>query len=148
MMEEATIENLLSEYGQILEVPVGISMWPMLKNREDQILIKSVSFPLHVNDVVLFKRENGQYVLHRIIKIRHNDYVIRGDNCLDNEYGITDNQIIGVLQGFYKGDHYIDCYKSLAYKVYVLICRITFLPRVLVKRVFMLLKKLKREKGN
>ena len=36
-------------------------------------------------------------MLHRILKVRPNDYVICGDNRYNKEYGITDRHIIGVL---------------------------------------------------
>jgi hypothetical protein len=47
--------------------------------------------------VPLYKRDNGQYVLHRILKVREHDYVICGDNRWKKEYGISDRHIIGVL---------------------------------------------------
>lgn len=139
-MDNLSFEEILSKHGQIVKTPTGCSMRPMLKNKEDHVVIESICAPLRVNDVVLFKRDNGQYVLHRIIKIRQNDFVIRGDNCIENEYGITENQIIGKLKGFFKGNHYIDCDKSIIYKLYVLIWRITFFPRAFIIRLFVLLK--------
>ena len=36
-------------------------------------------------------------MLHRIVKVREQDYVICGDNCIRREFGITDSQIVGVL---------------------------------------------------
>ena len=45
----------------------------------------------------LFKRDNGQYVLHRVMWVRKNDYVICGDNQWYLERGITDKHILGVL---------------------------------------------------
>jgi len=47
----------------------------------------------------LYRRDSGQYVLHRILKVRENDYVICGDNRWHKEYGISDRHIIGVLTG-------------------------------------------------
>lgn len=48
-------------------------------------------------DVPLYRRDSGQYVLHRILKVRKNDYVLCGDNRWRREIGITDRHIIGVL---------------------------------------------------
>ena len=36
-------------------------------------------------------------MLHRILKVRENDYVICGDNRWQRETGITDRHILGVL---------------------------------------------------
>jgi hypothetical protein len=49
--------------------------------------------------VVLYRRPNGQHVLHRILKVRQNDYVICGDNRRVREFGVPDEWIIGVLTG-------------------------------------------------
>lgn len=132
------IEELLLQECLILEVPTGFSMWPMLKNKTDQIVISSISAPLKIHDVILYKRTNGQYVLHRIIKINKKGYVIRGDNCINSEYDISDEQIFGILQGFYKRDRYIDCENSFLYKFYVLFWRLTFVPRVGIMQVLKL----------
>lgn len=133
---DSKIEEILASDGQILRLPVGRSMWPMLRHRRDQMIIDSITAPPRVNDVVLYKRANGQYVLHRIIKVRAEDYIIRGDNCLENEYGITDREIIGILRGFYRGERYIDCRTHLGYKCYVSVWRLTYLPRTLLKRAW------------
>ncbi len=39
-------------------------------------------------------------MLHRVVEVREHDYVILGDNCLNKEYGIRDEDIIGVLTAF------------------------------------------------
>ena len=36
-------------------------------------------------------------MLHRVLKVRENDYVLCGDNRWRKEYGITDRHILGVL---------------------------------------------------
>lgn len=48
---------------------VGVSMMPLLRQGKDLMVIENVQDgrPLHRLDSVLFKRRNGQYVLHRIM---------------------------------------------------------------------------------
>ena len=48
-------------------------------------------------DAILYRRDNGRYVLHRIVAVRPDGYVLRGDNCLRKEYGIREEQVLGVL---------------------------------------------------
>ena len=56
--------------------------------------------------------------MHRVVKVCPDHYVIIGDNRLEKEY-VTDDMVIGVLKGFYKGGKkYIDLEKSRAYKAY------------------------------
>ena len=141
-MEErrSNIEEIIERDGQILEMPVGVSMWPMLKNRRDAIVIQKVARPLKTNDVVLYKRSNNRYVLHRIIRIDGDSLVIRGDNCDRSERDVKTGDVIGVLQGFYKGKRYIDCDRNRGYKIYVFLCRATYLPRIPVRKAFRIIK--------
>ena len=37
-----------------------------------------------------------------VSSIYEENYVICGDNCLYREYGVTDEDIVGVLTGFYR----------------------------------------------
>ena len=48
-------------------------------------------------DAILYRRDNGRYVLHRILAVCPDSYVLRGDNCLRKEYGIREDQVLGVL---------------------------------------------------
>jgi phage repressor protein C with HTH and peptisase S24 domain len=89
-------EDIINEQGQLVYTNVGDSMYPMIKPR-DLLVIKKVTAPLKKNDIPLYKRDSGQYVLHRIVKIKNGEYYICGDNRAFIERGITDRHIIGVL---------------------------------------------------
>ena len=89
-------ENIINEQGQLVYTNVGDSMYPLIKPR-DLLVIKKVTAPLKKNDIPLYKRDSGQYVLHRIVKIKNGEYFICGDNRAFIERGITDRHIIGVL---------------------------------------------------
>lgn len=89
-------EDIINEQGQLVYTNVGDSMYPLIKPR-DLLVIKKVTAPLKKNDIPLYKRDSGQYVLHRIIKIKNGEYYICGDNRAFIERGITDRHIIGVL---------------------------------------------------
>ena len=95
-MSESSFEKVIEEKGELIYTNVGDSMYPLIKPR-DLLVIKKVDRPLRRLDIPLYKRDNGQYVLHRIIKVRKNDYLICGDNRTCVEEGITDRHIIGVL---------------------------------------------------
>ncbi len=127
-VEGNRIAEALETQGQILSVPVGISMWPMLRNRRDHIVIKKLDRPLRKYDVPMYRRPNGQYVLHRIIRIggRRGQYVICGDNLWRREYEVTDSDIIGILVGFFRGEKYIDCEKNRGYRCYVYVWRFLY----------------------
>ncbi|MBO4979368.1 MAG: S24/S26 family peptidase [Clostridia bacterium] len=110
------MEEYLKENGIYVGLTRGISMRPMLREGRDTILISPVSGRLKKYDVPLYRR-GEDYVLHRVVKVREQDYVICGDNCLRREYGITDEQLVGVLSGFRRGDRYVEI-DSMCYRLY------------------------------
>jgi len=95
-MSKASFEDIIESKGQLIYTNVGDSMYPLIQER-DLLVIKKAELPLKKYDVPLYKRDNGQYVLHRIIAIKNGEYIICGDNRAGREYGITDRHIIGVL---------------------------------------------------
>lgn len=122
------IEDVIKEEGLFVSTTVGTSMYPMLRNRRDTIIVEPYEGRLKKYDVPLYKR-GTDYILHRIIEVRPDSYVILGDNCIQKEYGITDEQILGVLTGFYRGSKKIDM-NGRAYTLYVRIwCRLYPLRR-------------------
>ncbi len=98
-MNKSTFEEQIQKNGKLIYTNVGDSMMPLIRQDKDLLIIEKVNGRLKKYDVPLYKRDSGQYVLHRILKVRENDYVICGDNRWRREYGITDRHIIGVLTG-------------------------------------------------
>lgn len=95
-MTESSFEQVLAERGELIYTNVGHSMYPLIKPR-DLLVIRKTEGRLKRLDIPLYKRDSGRYVLHRIVKVRENDYLLCGDNCFDIEPGITDRHILGVL---------------------------------------------------
>ena len=96
-MPTRKFEDIIAEKGQLIYTNVGDSMYPLIQPR-DLLVIKKLSRPLRRYDVLLYKRDSGQYVLHRIMKIeKDGSYVMCGDNRSGLEHSITDRHVIGVL---------------------------------------------------
>ena len=92
-------------------------MRPMLKQNRDLVTIRPVSGRLKKYDVPLYRKKGGGYLLHRIIAVTENGYVIRGDNTYVKELNVTDNDIVGVLTAFKrKGKDYT--VESKGYRLY------------------------------
>ena len=119
-----SIEEGLKKNGYHASTTSGYSMYPLLRDRRDNIVVRPCSGRLKKYDVPLYKRGN-EYVLHRIIKVLPDGYVICGDNCIDKEYNIKDENILGVLTEVYRNNKKINM-DGLPYKIYVRMCR--FLP--------------------
>lgn len=143
------METVLKEEGVLVSTMSGTSMEPMLRNRTDTVVIKPFEGRLRKYDVALF-RYNSQYVLHRIVKVCKDSYIMRGDNCEQKEVGVTDAQVLGVLTEFYRGDKRVDL-DGWNYKIYVWIhCKSYYLRWILrrVKRIGMKVLGLIRKEGN
>lgn len=93
-----TIELELARTGYLVYTNKGASMMPLLRQNRDLMVIEAKKPHLRCRrlDAVLFKRDNGQYVLHRVLKVRPRDYLIVGDNCYQREY-VDDDHILGIL---------------------------------------------------
>ena len=117
-MNKSTFEEEIRRNGTIIYTNVGDSMMPFIRQGRDVLVISRAEGRLKLYDVPLYKRDSGQYVLHRILKVRENDYVICGDNRCSREYGITDRHIIGVLTGIIRDGREIPV-TDRKYRIYV-----------------------------
>jgi len=141
-MIKTTYEDFLEKNGEMTYSNVGISMLPLLKEGRDLFTVwKKGRKRCKKYDVVLYRRPPNSYVLHRIIEVRENDYVILGDNCLNKEYGITDDDIIGVMTSYVHNGkkHSVN---ELIYRIYSLIWVDLAAVRVFLMRVRIKLKRL------
>ena len=105
-MEDITnIRRELKERGQVFRITRGVSMEPLLRERETLADIRACdkegtdgkeckNVP-KIGDAVLFERVGGQLVLHRILKEKDGNYYICGDNCAYGEW-VKESQILGV----------------------------------------------------
>ena len=130
------IEETLRGGGEVAFTPAGYSMLPMLRNRQDKIILVQPPLQLKKYDIPLYRRENGQFVLHRVVAVKKDSYALCGDNQWQVEYGIRYEQIVGVVKAFYRGDKYIDCNVGKTYRLYCVIWT-KLLP---VRRIFFKLK--------
>lgn len=117
-MMNTTIEQELETHGRGYFQTVGDSMEPILHNRFSTVVIEKPDRPLKVNDVVLFRRPNGAYVLHRIVKVRDKDFLICGDNRIYRE-PVPKAWVLGLMNGYFNGETYVDCGTDRAYLAYV-----------------------------
>lgn len=135
-----SVEKALLENGVYVGKTQGDSMLPMLKEGRDTVVVVKPSFPLKKYDVPLYRR-GGHLTMHRIIKVTKKGYIICGDNRDNLEKDITDNDIIGVLEGFYRDGVYIRV-KDEAYVRYSKnICRRVYF-RIVKKYIKIILRKL------
>jgi signal peptidase I len=108
----------------------GTSMLPMLKTG-DLVTIKKVE-SLQKGDIVLFRRFDESFVLHRIIRVNNDSYDIVGDHQGIVEKNVLFGQMIGVVISYNKNgkEHHM---KNLRYKLYKALVRITLLRKIFAR---------------
>ena len=149
------IEDVINNQGFFAGTTVGVSMYPMLRNRRDTIVLKPKSGRLKKFDVPLYK-VGEKYVLHRVIKVLPDCYVIRGDNLIVKER-VKDEEILGVLSEFYRNPKNIGTTSAKSfenakpvdmngfkYKLYVRVWHYSFPIRFVYKKCRHLLGRIKR----
>lgn len=93
---EPIIREKLNNGGTV-QIPItGSSMLPLLVQGRDSVIL-ALADEVNVGDIIFYKRDDGHFVLHRIIDKDENGFILCGDNQWIKEYGITDRHIIGVV---------------------------------------------------
>lgn len=94
------IEEVVSTDGEFRLYPKGTSMLPLIRQGKDSVILVKPSL-LSSKDIVLYKRSNDQFVLHRIIKINGDDLILCGDNQSELEKGIKSTDVIAKVKAVY-----------------------------------------------
>lgn len=116
-MSEMNVERLLEQQGFIVAPVSGDSMLPMLDEKKDSVRVVPIKRALEKYDLPLYRRPGGKLVLHRIIEVRKNHYIICGDNRKKLEK-VPHRWVIGVMEGFFKDGRYVSA-DDPEYRAYV-----------------------------
>ncbi|MCI5648528.1 MAG: S24/S26 family peptidase [Fusicatenibacter sp.] len=88
----------LTEQGREVSMTIsGSSMSPFLIHQRDRILFRKPERELQVGDMVFYERDSGQFVMHRIRRIRPEGYYLIGDAQVVTEGPIRRDQIFAVV---------------------------------------------------
>ena len=92
---EAAVEN-----GKSVEMTVtGNSMLPLLKDRISSVRLAKPEVP-EKGDIVLYRRDDGHYVLHRIAAIHDGLYDIIGDNQWAKDRNVPGKDILARVTAY------------------------------------------------
>lgn len=96
--------------------PRGISMLPMLRQGIDSVILSPLPQKLRKYDLPLYQRDDGHYILHRIVEVGE-AYTCIGDNQFVLEHGVRHDQMIALVTAFTRGDREIPV-TALSYRLY------------------------------
>ena len=108
-MLEPIIREKLSMGGSVIIKPKGPSMMPLIRQGIDEVELSPLpSGRLKKYDIPFYKRKNGQFVLHRIVGVKKDGYVLCGDNQNELEFGITEDMILAVVTRINRDGEFFD----------------------------------------
>lgn len=107
----------------------GSSMWPFFKDGKTTITLTKID-EIKKLDICLFIYKD-KYLLHRLIKIKGDDYIFKGDGLISKEI-VKREDIIGRVKS-YETKKEVDVNK-FSYKLRVFLYRL--LPRRIILKVF------------
>ena len=113
------IEEILAADGEFRFYPKGKSMLPLIVEERDSVILKRWNpESIKKRALLLYRRDNGQYVLHRMMKREANGtFSMCGDNQYVWERGIRSEQIIGYVPVLYRKDRPIKD-DAIIYRLY------------------------------
>ena len=125
--------EVIEKNGYHITKVTGVSMLPLLRQGKDTVLICK-GLPKK-GEVALYEGEDGRVcVLHRVIKIKGEIFIFRGDNCIAKEF-VPKEKILGVLERIWRNGKEIEVKSSFGYKSYSLFWKLTAFIRIPFKRV-------------
>lgn len=126
-MEElaALLQTQLTHGGTANLVVTGNSMYPMLLHRRDSVTLATVPGQLRKGDLILYRRDNGTYVLHRIVtKPKSGAFFCAGDNQWIREPVCESQAIARVVEFTRKGKRYQ--VSELSHRIYIWVWNVMF----------------------
>ena len=131
-MQPKRVERTLEELSPVLEElfkeglscniqVTGNSMLPLWRDRRDQVTLAACdATSLKKMDLVLYQRENGQYILHRILQISHGYMDLCGDAQETIEEKVPVSAVRARVIRICRDGHWFSC-DHVLYRSYSLI---------------------------
>ncbi len=127
--------------GGVASFPIhGKSMMPMLRDRMDSVRIAKPDSKPKKYDIIFYTREDGSFILHRIVGIKNGIYICRGDNQIQNEL-VNEKQIIAYVTEYTKNGEWKKT-DSVAQKLYSRFWVNTVMFRWLTKKAISFFRRL------
>lgn len=85
----------------------GVSMWPLLRSKNDGVKIIYPRRDLAVGDFVVFHRSDGTEIAHRVCWLDAQYVQTIGDNCSSKDKKITRDKVFGLVTDVRRRGHWI-----------------------------------------
>ena len=91
------LRDLVNEGKECRLLISGSSMAPFLVHERDSILFSKPDRELRRGDMVFYQRDTGQYVMHRILKVKPEGLYIIGDAQTEVEGPVRPEQVFALV---------------------------------------------------
>ncbi len=78
---------------------IGNSMYPIFRHDREKVTVVKCE-KIKKRDVILYQRNDGSYVLHRVVGKGRLGYKLCGDNQLAVEYPVKRQDVVAVMSSF------------------------------------------------
>lgn len=89
----AALKEMVEQGMEVSMTIFGTSMEPFLIDKRDKIYFRKTEDPIKKGDMVFYQRKTGEYVMHRVLKVRKQQYYLAGDHQTFLEGPIEAQQI-------------------------------------------------------
>lgn len=112
------IQETLANGGTFSLTITGSSMYPFIVGQRDKVTLSPIKRALKKNDLPLYRRDDGRFILHRIVRVeKDGTYTCCGDHQTCLEKGLRRDQMIGIATEYIrKGKRITD--KNILYRIY------------------------------
>ena len=100
--------------------PKGSSMLPMIRQGIDTVTLSPIDRPLKKYDIPLYLRDDGKYVLHRIVKVHKDSFDMCGDAQREIERNVPKSAVVAQAVGFIRKGRQFSV-NSPKYRLYALL---------------------------
>ena len=91
------LRDLVNEGKECRLLISGSSMAPFLVHERDSIIFSKPDRELRRGDMVFYQRDTGQYVMHRILKVKPEGLYIIGDAQTEVEGPVRPEQVFALV---------------------------------------------------
>ena len=134
------LKEMVEDGHEVVITVAGWSMTPFLRHQRDRVLLKKPLRPLKADDIVFYQRKSGQFVLHRIYKVKPDGYYMMGDHQLAWEGPIESDAVFAIVAEVERNGRWISTearswkFVSFLWRIFYPLRKFAYLARKAVRK--------------
>lgn len=104
----STLRDLVNEGHDVSLIISGSSMSPFLIHHRDTVIIGPIEKPLRRGDMVFYERPNGQFIMHRVRRVRPEGLYLIGDAQTQTEGPLSPSCVFAIVKAVRRKGRLLD----------------------------------------